>query len=122
MIFIVSIPPGYDEYMFIMVAAIITVTVLVTLGLNYLKKSRIIEKDSLRNILYLGGCLFIIITLILVFSLPNMLGGSGFDSHSGYLNFINAISWILGIFVTVFIILVYLIRSKKKISKEAGVE
>jgi len=119
MIFLGSLPPGYGEYMIIMIAAIITVIVLVAVGLNYLKKSRIIKKDSFRNFLYAGGCIFIIITLILVYMLPNMLGGSGFGSHSGYLNATNALLWILGIIVTVFILFVYLIHSKKKIVDEA---
>ena len=115
MLFLGDIPSGWGEYMIITGVAIVLVIALVIIGIRYLKKSRVIKKDSSMIVIYMCSGLLILLTVVFTFILPNLVGGSGFGEHSGYINAFTAILWALGIFIVAYIICMYLINSKKKI-------
>jgi Kef-type K+ transport system membrane component KefB len=120
MLFLGDIPAGMYEYFIVMAVAIITVIVSTVLGLKYLKKSGVIQNRSYRNTIYSCGCVLIFLTIIyFMFIIPSVAGG---EWHTRYLNSLIAALWALGIFIAVYIVLIYLIRSKKKILEEVEEE
>ena len=122
MLFLGDIPPGYWEYWISMVVSIITVSVLLILGIKYLKKTRVVTNKSNMGVIYFCSCFFILSIPIFMFLIPPLVGGSGFGDHSGYFNTVIATLWVLGIFIAFYIVLIYLIHSKKKILEEVEKE
>ena len=108
-----GVPTGFYDYLIVSAVSIAVVIALLIIGLWYMYKSRVIKKGSAIPILCL---LLVILTPILILFMPQLLGGW----TGGYTNATTIMLWSMGILVVVFIIFIYLIRSKKKILEEAG--
>lgn len=108
-----GVPTGFYDYLIVSAISIVVVIALLIIGLWYMYKSRVIKKGSAIPVLCL---LLAILTPILILFMPQLLGGW----TGGYTNATTIMLWSLGILVVVFVIFIYLIRSKKKILEEAG--
>jgi hypothetical protein len=115
MIFL-GVPTGYYDYMIVSALATALTVILLLAGIAYLYRSRVLKKGSAIPIVM--GLLIIVMPILIWIGFPYMLGGW----NGGYANTtIFGIVYII-ILIVAFAILVYLIRSKKKILKEAGAE